>query len=98
MGLCWLRWSGLVLVSSKPQLVTPSDLFTLSYFEVPTRLFSLKHGASLVWGPEIVDKAILHAERVVDRKSRPYPSDLPPQPSILICEMINGRSQPRPVS
>ena len=34
---------------------------------VPTRLFALKHGASLVWGPEIVDKAILHAERVVDR-------------------------------
>ncbi|KAJ7084748.1 hypothetical protein C8R43DRAFT_1142579 [Mycena crocata] len=33
---------------------------------LPTRLFSLKHGATLVWGPEIVDKAILHAERVVD--------------------------------
>ncbi|KAL1752059.1 hypothetical protein FB107DRAFT_220711 [Schizophyllum commune] len=33
---------------------------------LPTRLFALKHGASLVWGPEIVDKAILHAERVVD--------------------------------
>ncbi|KAF9650333.1 FMN-linked oxidoreductase, partial [Thelephora ganbajun] len=33
---------------------------------LPTRLFSLKYGASLVWGPEIVDKAILHAERVVD--------------------------------
>jgi tRNA-dihydrouridine synthase 2 len=38
-------------------------------FTVPTRLFALKHGASLVWGPEIVDKAILHAERVVDRAS-----------------------------
>ena len=35
---------------------------------VPTRLFALKHGATLVWGPEMVDKAILHAERVVDRK------------------------------
>ncbi|KAF7307534.1 tRNA-dihydrouridine synthase 2 [Mycena indigotica] len=33
---------------------------------LPTRLFALKHGANLVWGPEIVDKAILHAERVVD--------------------------------
>ncbi|KAL0064794.1 tRNA-dihydrouridine synthase 2 [Marasmius tenuissimus] len=33
---------------------------------LPTRLFSLKHGAKLVWGPETVDKAILHAERVVD--------------------------------
>jgi hypothetical protein len=34
---------------------------------VPTRLFALKHGATLVWGPEMVDKAILHSERVVDR-------------------------------
>ncbi|KAL4250290.1 tRNA-dihydrouridine(47) synthase [NAD(P)(+)] [Abortiporus biennis] len=33
---------------------------------LPTRLFALKHGAKLVWGPEVVDKAILHAERVVD--------------------------------
>ncbi|KAF7302453.1 tRNA-dihydrouridine synthase 2 [Mycena chlorophos] len=33
---------------------------------LPTRLFALKHGASLVWGPEIVDKAVLHSERVVD--------------------------------
>ena len=36
---------------------------------VPTRLFALKHGAKLVWGPEVVDKAILHAERVVDGTS-----------------------------
>jgi tRNA-dihydrouridine synthase 2 len=34
---------------------------------VPTRLFALKHGAKLVWGPEMVDKAMLNAERVVDR-------------------------------
>ncbi|KLO20161.1 FMN-linked oxidoreductase [Schizopora paradoxa] len=33
---------------------------------LPTRLFALKYGAKLVWSPEIVDKAILHAERVVD--------------------------------
>ncbi|KAG6333148.1 hypothetical protein ID866_5944 [Astraeus odoratus] len=33
---------------------------------LPTRLMALKHGAALVWGPEVVDKAILHAERVVD--------------------------------
>ncbi|KIJ22231.1 hypothetical protein PAXINDRAFT_165466 [Paxillus involutus ATCC 200175] len=33
---------------------------------LPTRLMALKHGATLVWGPEVVDKAILHAERVVD--------------------------------
>ncbi|KZT22654.1 FMN-linked oxidoreductase [Neolentinus lepideus HHB14362 ss-1] len=32
----------------------------------PSRLYALKHGAKLVWAPEIVDKAILHAERVVD--------------------------------
>ncbi|KAH9019096.1 hypothetical protein EDB84DRAFT_1275961 [Lactarius hengduanensis] len=33
---------------------------------LPTRLFALKHGAKLVWGPEMVDKAMLNAERVVD--------------------------------
>ncbi|TFL03429.1 tRNA-dihydrouridine synthase 2 [Pterulicium gracile] len=33
---------------------------------LPTRLFALAHGATLVWGPEMVDKAILHATRVVD--------------------------------
>ncbi|KAH9923165.1 uncharacterized protein BXZ73DRAFT_91478 [Epithele typhae] len=33
---------------------------------LPTRLFALKHGAKLVWGPETVDKAILHATREVD--------------------------------
>lgn len=36
---------------------------------LPTRLFALKHGAKLVWSPEVVDKAILHAERVVDEKT-----------------------------
>lgn len=36
---------------------------------VPTRLFSLKYGAQLVWSPEIVDKAILHSQREVDRKT-----------------------------
>ncbi|KAG2048840.1 FMN-linked oxidoreductase [Suillus hirtellus] len=33
---------------------------------LPTRLMALKHGATLVWGPEMVDKAILHAEREID--------------------------------
>lgn len=37
-------------------------------YTVPTRLFALKHGATMVWGPEMVDKAILHSERAVDRK------------------------------
>ena len=36
-------------------------------YSVPTRLFALKHGATMVWGPEMVDKAILHTERAVDR-------------------------------
>ncbi|KZT43716.1 FMN-linked oxidoreductase [Sistotremastrum suecicum HHB10207 ss-3] len=36
---------------------------------LPTRLTALKHGASLVWSPEIVDKAILHTERNVDPKT-----------------------------
>ena len=33
------------------------------------RLLSLHYGAGLVWGPEIVDKAIIGAERIVDRES-----------------------------
>lgn len=33
---------------------------------VPTRLFALKHSASLVWSPEIIDKAILHSTRSVN--------------------------------
>lgn len=45
-------------------LSNPFKIFWL----VPTRLFALKHGATLVWGPEIVDKAILHAKREVDRE------------------------------
>lgn len=63
-----------------PTSVGFRSLLTVFCFQVPTRLFSLKHGASLVWGPEIVDKAILHAERVVDRTSRFFPFDLPPPP------------------
>ncbi len=31
------------------------------------RLMALHYGAGLVWGPEIVDKAIIGAQRVVDR-------------------------------
>ena len=42
---------------------------------VPTRLFALKHGAKLVWGPEVVDKAILHTVRVVDRASSRFTSE-----------------------
>lgn len=35
---------------------------------LPTRLLSLYYGAGLVWSPEIVDRAIIGAKRVVDRK------------------------------
>lgn len=37
---------------------------------LPTRLLSLYYGAGLVWSPEIVDKAIIGAERSVDREYR----------------------------
>jgi hypothetical protein len=33
---------------------------------LPTRLLALEYGATLVWGPEIVDKAIIGSERIVD--------------------------------
>jgi tRNA-dihydrouridine synthase 2 len=35
---------------------------------LPVRLLSLYYGAGLVWTPEIVDKAIIGAERIVDRE------------------------------
>lgn len=36
---------------------------------LPTRLLSLEYGADLVWGPEIVDRAIMGANRIVDEKT-----------------------------
>ncbi|CCJ30357.1 unnamed protein product [Pneumocystis jirovecii] len=39
--------------------------------ELPTRLLALKYGADLVWGPEVVDKALIHGEickRVINDK------------------------------
>ncbi|KAG5720909.1 tRNA-dihydrouridine synthase 2 [Termitomyces sp. T112] len=62
-------------VTKKPKIdhLTPDDFKNGIFLApmvrsgtLPTRLFALKHGATLVWGPEMVDKAILHAERVVD--------------------------------
>lgn len=35
---------------------------------LPMRLLALYHGAGLVWTPEIVDKAIIGAQRSVDRE------------------------------
>ncbi|KWU43594.1 FMN-linked oxidoreductase, partial [Rhodotorula sp. JG-1b] len=36
---------------------------------LPVRLVALEYGAELVWGPEIVDKAIIGAERKVDPRT-----------------------------
>jgi tRNA-dihydrouridine synthase 2 len=36
---------------------------------LPTRLLSLEYGASLVWGPETVDRAIIGAQRTLDQRS-----------------------------
>jgi len=33
---------------------------------LPTRLLSLEYGADLVWGPEVIDRAIIPCERIVD--------------------------------
>lgn len=66
MVLCWRLWCGLVPV--RFPLTSDYDVLYELHTLVPTRLFSLKYGASLVWSPEVVDKAILHTERVVDRE------------------------------
>lgn len=44
-------------------------LYSPAWSLVPTRLLSLKYGASLVWSPEIVDKAIIGCERIVNGMS-----------------------------
>ncbi|ELU39409.1 tRNA-dihydrouridine synthase 2 [Rhizoctonia solani AG-1 IA] len=36
---------------------------------LPTRLLSLKYGATLVWSPEIIDKAIIGSRRIVDERT-----------------------------
>ncbi|GAA6028018.1 hypothetical protein JCM8097_001832 [Rhodosporidiobolus ruineniae] len=36
---------------------------------LPVRLMALEYGAELVWGPEIVDKALIGSERKVDEQS-----------------------------
>ena len=63
MASCLPLWFVLVPVRHLNSLI----IFLVLISSVPTRLFALKHGAKLVWGPEMVDKAMLHAERVVDR-------------------------------
>ncbi|QRV94740.1 tRNA-dihydrouridine synthase 1 [Ceratobasidium sp. AG-Ba] len=55
--------------SRKDRISSCYDLLADSIFPVPTRLLSLKYGASLVWSPEIVDKAIIGCERTVDERT-----------------------------
>ncbi len=52
--------------------VTSLEFSVLCAGIVPTRLYALKHGAKLVWGPETIDKAILHTTREVDRRFRSF--------------------------
>ncbi|KAJ9097185.1 hypothetical protein QFC21_004854 [Naganishia friedmannii] len=49
------------------KLVLAPMVRTGSFGDQQQRLLSLHYGAGLVWGPEIVDKAIIGAERIVDR-------------------------------
>lgn len=39
---------------------------------LPTRLISLEHGADLVWGPEIVDRAIIGTQRTVNGEMKTF--------------------------
>lgn len=81
---CSLRlWFGPVLVSTQINFLR----YITYKSPVPTRLFALKHGATMVWGPEIVDKAILHAKREVDRTQTHPPSTthLMPYTSYISC-------------
>ena len=69
-GSCSHLWSDQAHVSTLRKSLSALALTHLAP-QVPTRLFALKHGAKLVWGPETIDKAILHTTRVVDRESMP---------------------------
>ena len=42
------------------------EVLNLCVNTVPSRLLALKYGADLVWGPEIVDRAMIGCERIVD--------------------------------
>lgn len=39
---------------------------------LPTRLLALEYGASLVWSPEVIDRAMMDAERVVEGAKIPH--------------------------
>lgn len=60
---------------SLPQRISQSELsyentLTLAPMvrigSLPTRLLSLQYGADLVWGPEVIDRAIIPTSRVVN--------------------------------
>lgn len=51
--------------------------------ELPTRLLALRHGADLVWSPEIVDKKLLQTERVVNAQLNTIDHMLPNARSVV---------------
>lgn len=55
---------------------------------VPTRLFALKYGATMVWGPEIVDKAMLHAKREVDRMLPIFFTLILSRSPVPLCQLL----------
>ncbi|KAF9011140.1 hypothetical protein BDQ17DRAFT_1387602 [Cyathus striatus] len=55
---------------------------------LPSRLMALKYGATLVWGPEIVDKAILHAKREVDRNTFTAIGSSDPEIAVQAAKMV----------
>ncbi|KAF8753764.1 hypothetical protein RHS01_06723, partial [Rhizoctonia solani] len=55
---------------------------------LPTRLLSLKYGATLVWSPEIIDKAIIGSRRIVDDGSSD--PDLAAQAAQVVIQDVAG--------
>lgn len=54
--------------------------------ELPTRLLALKYGADLVWGPEVVDKALISGEmckRIMNEKINCIEFIKPPKNTVL---------------
>lgn len=71
----WMEANGVTSVPDVPlpQSASPLD-FGSGLFLAPmvrsgtviNRLLALQHGADLVWTPEVVDRAVISAERIVD--------------------------------
>lgn len=71
----WMAANGITGVPEGPLPVSTSDLdFGRGLFLAPmvrsgtvvNRLLALQYGADLVWSPEVVDRAIIGSERLVD--------------------------------